>query len=126
MGGGVEGQRAPNHEGFHESCCSHITSGRFPGSSSCHRGGTTRDPAGTSLAEGAGVRLHIVEGDLVPQREAIIPGHQIVGEIVDQGTAELPAGIRVGVSWIGGIDGSCWYCRRGLENLCWFNRRAAE
>jgi propanol-preferring alcohol dehydrogenase len=26
--------------------------------------------------------------------------------------------MRVGVSWIGGIDGTCWYCRRGLENLC--------
>lgn len=62
--------------------------------------------------------LHIVEGELAPQREAIIPGHQIVGEIVDPGTAELLTGTRVGISWIGGIDGSCWYCRRGLENLC--------
>jgi len=62
--------------------------------------------------------LHIVKGELAPQREAIIPGHQIVGEIVDPGTAELLTGTRVGISWIGGIDGSCWYCRRGLENLC--------
>jgi len=62
--------------------------------------------------------LHIVEGELAPQRDAIIPGHQIVGEIVDPGTAELLTGTRVGISWIGGIDGSCWYCRRGLENLC--------
>jgi propanol-preferring alcohol dehydrogenase len=30
----------------------------------------------------------------------------------------LPQGIRVGVSWIGGIDGTCWYCQRGRENLC--------
>ncbi len=62
--------------------------------------------------------LHIVEGELAPQRAAVIPGHQIVGEIVDQGTAELPAGSRVGVSWIGGVDGSCCYCQRGRENLC--------
>jgi len=27
-------------------------------------------------------------------------------------------GTRVGVSWIGGIDGKCWYCQHGLENLC--------
>jgi alcohol dehydrogenase, propanol-preferring len=62
--------------------------------------------------------LHIVEGELAPQREAIIPGHQIVGEIMDQGTAEFPTGTRVGVSWIGGIDGTCLYCQKHLENLC--------
>jgi len=33
-------------------------------------------------------------------------------------TAELPVGARVGVSWMGGTDGTCPYCRRGLENLC--------
>jgi propanol-preferring alcohol dehydrogenase len=62
--------------------------------------------------------LHVVEGDLRPLCEKIIPGHQIVGEIVDQGTTDLPPGTRVGVSWIGGIDESCWYCRHQLENLC--------
>jgi propanol-preferring alcohol dehydrogenase len=41
-----------------------------------------------------------------------------VGEVVDGATADLPAGTRVGVSWIGGVDGKCWYCRHGLENLC--------
>jgi propanol-preferring alcohol dehydrogenase len=30
----------------------------------------------------------------------------------------VPQGTRVGVSWIGGIDGTCWYCQSGLENLC--------
>ena len=62
--------------------------------------------------------LHIVEGELPPLREKLIPGHQIVGEVVEGATPELPLGTRVGVSWIGGTDGSCWYCRRGLENLC--------
>jgi propanol-preferring alcohol dehydrogenase len=62
--------------------------------------------------------LHIIEGELHPRKEALIPGHQIVGEVVDGATADLPVGARVGVSWIGGIDGQCWYCRRGLENLC--------
>jgi len=62
--------------------------------------------------------LHIVEGELAPQKRQIIPGHQIVGEIVEGMTEESPAGLRVGVSWLGGVDGSCPYCRRGLENLC--------
>jgi alcohol dehydrogenase, propanol-preferring len=60
--------------------------------------------------------LHIVEGDLAALHPRIVPGHQIVGEVVE-GDA-LPAGARVGVSWIGGVDGDCWYCRRQMENLC--------
>jgi propanol-preferring alcohol dehydrogenase len=62
--------------------------------------------------------LHIVEGELPPRCDEIIPGHQIVGEIVDPGTTDLAAGTRVGVSWVGDVDGSCWYCQHGLENLC--------
>jgi alcohol dehydrogenase, propanol-preferring len=62
--------------------------------------------------------LHIVEGDLAPKLPDVIPGHQIVGEIVDGATAALPLGSRVGVSWIGGTDGTCWYCRHQMENLC--------
>ncbi|HEY1493404.1 MAG TPA: zinc-dependent alcohol dehydrogenase family protein [Candidatus Solibacter sp.] len=62
--------------------------------------------------------LHIVEGDLAPRRQPLIPGHQIVGEIVDGATHELPLGTRVGVSWIGGVDGTCRYCRGNAENLC--------
>ncbi len=62
--------------------------------------------------------LHIVEGELPPRRQGIIPGHQIVGEVVAAATNDLPIGARVGVSWMGGTDGTCQYCRRGLENLC--------
>ena len=62
--------------------------------------------------------LHIAEGDLPPLQREIIPGHQIVGEIVEGATTELPVGLRVGVSWIGGVDGDCWYCRHDAENLC--------
>lgn len=62
--------------------------------------------------------LHIVAGDLPPQHERIVPGHQIVGEIVEGATPDLPPGTRVGVSWMGGVDGTCPYCLRGLENLC--------
>src|SRR5579863_8039695 len=62
--------------------------------------------------------LHVVEGELPPLRPALIPGHQIVGEVVDGATPGLPLGTRVGVCWLGGTDGACSYCRRGAENLC--------
>lgn len=62
--------------------------------------------------------LHIVEGELPALRTPLIPGHQIVGEIIGGATSELAFGTHVGVSWIGGTDGSCWYCRNNFENLC--------
>ncbi len=62
--------------------------------------------------------LHIVEGELPSLGRNLVPGHQIVGDVVDGATPDIPLGTRVGVSWIGGIDGTCWYCRHGLENLC--------
>lgn len=66
--------------------------------------------------------LHIVEGELDPPRKSsipgLIPGHQIVGEVAGGATPELPLGARVGVSWLGGTDGVCWYCKHDLENLC--------
>jgi propanol-preferring alcohol dehydrogenase len=55
---------------------------------------------------------------LAPLRAPLIPGHQIVGDIVEGATADLKVGARVGVSWVGGVDGNCPYCRRRLENLC--------
>jgi propanol-preferring alcohol dehydrogenase len=62
--------------------------------------------------------LHIVEGELPRLRAPLIPGHQIVGDVVEGATPELKVGARVGVSWVGGVDGTCPYCRRNLENLC--------
>ena len=63
--------------------------------------------------------LHIVEGELEPHRPAIVPGHQIVGSVVACGPGvQLAEGTRLGVSWLGGTDGSCRFCREGRENLC--------
>ena len=62
--------------------------------------------------------LHIVEGELPPLHPGMIPGHQIVGDVVDGATNEIALGSRVGVSWLGGTDGTCPYCKRGMENLC--------
>ena len=62
--------------------------------------------------------LHIVEGELPALKSSVTPGHQIVGDVVAGATSDLPLGTRVGVSWIGGTDGTCRYCRSGQENLC--------
>jgi propanol-preferring alcohol dehydrogenase len=62
--------------------------------------------------------LHIVESDLPRIKKRLIPGHQIVGEVVEGATAEMPVGTRVGVSWMAGVDGDCWFCKHAMENLC--------
>src|SRR6266568_6432821 len=62
--------------------------------------------------------LHIVEGELPVRRAGVIPGHQIVGEVMAGAREGLPVGTRVGVSWLGGTDATCPYCLEGLENLC--------
>jgi propanol-preferring alcohol dehydrogenase len=62
--------------------------------------------------------LHIVEGELAPKQPNMIPGHQIVGDVIGGATKEISPDSRVGVSWLGGTDGSCQYCKRGAENLC--------
>jgi alcohol dehydrogenase, propanol-preferring len=62
--------------------------------------------------------LHIVEGELPPKHPSIVVGHQIVGEIVESASAAQPVGQRVGVSWLGAVDGTCFYCTSDMENLC--------
>jgi propanol-preferring alcohol dehydrogenase len=63
--------------------------------------------------------LHIVDGDIHGPLP-IIPGHEIVGRVVALGPGALgfDIGDRVGVPWLGGTDGSCFYCAHGQENLC--------
>jgi propanol-preferring alcohol dehydrogenase len=64
--------------------------------------------------------LHITMGELPPLRDAVTPGHQIVGRVEKAGERVDAAmvGKRVGVSWMGGVDGTCLLCRKGHENLC--------
>lgn len=64
--------------------------------------------------------LHIVDGELDRPKLPLIPGHEIVGTISDLGrdVAEFRQGDRVGVPWLGWVDGDCPYCRTGRENLC--------
>jgi alcohol dehydrogenase, propanol-preferring len=64
--------------------------------------------------------LHVVDGELTEPKLPLVPGHEIVGTVVDTGRAveRLRTGDRVGVPWLGWTDGSCAYCRSGRENLC--------
>jgi propanol-preferring alcohol dehydrogenase len=62
--------------------------------------------------------LHIAAGELPQRQDVLIPGHQIVAEVLESPSSEFPPGVRVGVSWVGGTDGTCRYCKAGRENLC--------
>ena len=64
--------------------------------------------------------LHVVEGDLAPQRPTVIPGHEIVGRVVGigPGVRTLSVGETVGVPWLHHTCGRCEYCTTGRENLC--------
>jgi len=64
--------------------------------------------------------LHIAAGELKPLHDAVTPGHQIVGRIERPGSGvdSLRTGQRAGVSWLGGVDGTCSLCRKNRENLC--------
>jgi propanol-preferring alcohol dehydrogenase len=63
--------------------------------------------------------LHIADGE-IDARLPIVPGHEVVGRVVAQGPdAEgFAIGERLGVPWLGGTDGTCFYCRHAMENLC--------
>ena len=68
--------------------------------------------------------LHIAHGDLpgfkAGTRLPLIPGHEVVGRVVQRGAdvAHLQVGERVGVAWLHSACGQCEQCREGLENLC--------
>jgi propanol-preferring alcohol dehydrogenase len=64
--------------------------------------------------------LHVCEGELAPRLKNVIPGHQIVGRIVEKGkkVENFQIGERVGVAWLNRTCGQCKYCLRKQENLC--------
>ena len=64
--------------------------------------------------------LHVVDGDLKSPKLPLVPGHEVIGTVVQTGSAitGLELGRRVGVPWLGGTCGECLYCREGHENLC--------
>ncbi|HSI81639.1 MAG TPA: zinc-dependent alcohol dehydrogenase family protein [Solirubrobacterales bacterium] len=64
--------------------------------------------------------LHVVDGELAEPKLPLVPGHQIVGEVVANGerAERYRVGDRVGIPWLGWTCGECRYCRSGRENLC--------
>lgn len=64
--------------------------------------------------------LHIVDGDLTDPKVPLIPGHEVVGTIVERGAGvkDFKVGDRIGVPWLGWTCGECQECQNGRENLC--------
>ena len=64
--------------------------------------------------------LDEIEGRTPPPHLPIVPGHQVVGQVVETGAGcqRLRVGDRVGVAWIYSACGRCHRCLAGDENLC--------
>jgi alcohol dehydrogenase, propanol-preferring len=64
--------------------------------------------------------LHVVDGELSDPKLPLVPGHEIIGTVVEKGESadRFAIGDRVGVPWLGWTCGVCEYCRSGRENLC--------
>lgn len=64
--------------------------------------------------------LDEIEGRTPPEKYPVIPGHQVIGHVVEKGRGCRQAALddRVGVAWIFDSCGLCRFCSSGLENLC--------
>ena len=64
--------------------------------------------------------LHVVDGELDSPSLPLVPGHQVVGRVtaLGSGVSRFSIGDRVGVPWLGGSCGHCFFCVGGKENLC--------
>jgi propanol-preferring alcohol dehydrogenase len=64
--------------------------------------------------------LHILDGELTEARLPVVPGHEIVGEVVSVGDRvdAISPGTRVGIPWLASTCGHCPFCTEGRENLC--------
>ena len=64
--------------------------------------------------------LHVVDGELTLPKLPLVPGHEIIGEVIERGEGadRFAIGTRVGIPWLGWTCGTCRFCRAGRENLC--------
>lgn len=64
--------------------------------------------------------LDEIEGRMPHLKLPLIPGHQVVGKIVERGekAVKFNVGERVGIGWIYQACGKCRFCLAGTENLC--------
>lgn len=60
------------------------------------------------------------QGGYLPNPWPIVPGHEIVGDVVSVGdnVTRVKEGQRVGGPWHGGHDGTCRACQRGTFQMC--------
>jgi alcohol dehydrogenase, propanol-preferring len=62
--------------------------------------------------------LHVAEGDIPTHRRGVVPGHEVVGQVVETPDNRWEVGQRVGIAWLRRTCGRCRYCTTGSENLC--------
>lgn len=64
--------------------------------------------------------LHILDGDLPPHRASVVPGHEVVGQVVTCGqqARRFALGQRISIPWLGQTCGNCPFCAVKRENLC--------
>jgi alcohol/geraniol dehydrogenase (NADP+) len=64
--------------------------------------------------------LHMIDNDWGRSRYPLVPGHEVVAEVValGSGVSHLKVGDRVGVGWQSTSCLHCIQCLRGKENLC--------
>jgi len=64
--------------------------------------------------------LHLVNNDFGISTYPIVPGHEVVGEVVGVGrdVTHLRKGDRVGVGFLAGADFTCDQCAAGRDNMC--------
>ncbi|KAI9165773.1 hypothetical protein LWI28_020141 [Acer negundo] len=64
--------------------------------------------------------LHQIKSEIYPPSYPLVPGHEVVGEVVELGTEvkKFKVGDIVGVGCLVGSCGECLYCDSNLENYC--------
>ncbi|NGO39677.1 NAD(P)-dependent alcohol dehydrogenase [Limisphaera ngatamarikiensis] len=64
--------------------------------------------------------VHMIDNDWGFARYPLVPGHEVVGEVVAVGplVTHLSPGMRVGIGWQRSSCGQCEDCLRGQDHLC--------
>lgn len=62
--------------------------------------------------------LHLLDNDWGTGGFPVVPGHEVVGRVLDSGSTDLAVGTRVGVGWFSGGCGACEWCAGGDDHLC--------
>src|SRR5438093_5788497 len=63
--------------------------------------------------------LHVVDGELPEPKLPLVPGHEIVGTLVEKGRGveRFALGDRVGIPWLGWTCGACAFCQTNCETV---------